>query len=397
MRECSQRNVLVGRSVFAGGRLTARLLEAWTAPECSITDVRILFVLGADPADLYVDSEGERLLNEREEAGSICGQCAPKYREFLQFARQLYDAQFNSTPIPLSRKRTPEERRKKLIALSLDGGGMRGLVSITCLLFASRRPAGRRVADGVRRLVHWEMKDEIFLDKSTMRRLLGKVVDKQTVRVNAVLDRVFGDPKDTFLQCPQRLSVPALDIATTPGKLVVFRNYPIRGKKNIEDIKFRDAARASSAAPTYFAPHPLGDSQFVDGFACCQLPTFRLEYDKSIQIGSDVQLGLVLSIGTGEPAESKRRYQSGSTIGGRSRHLADLAVLLMEQVVGHEKSVIQSAEDRCAASGIPFTRICPQGINVRIDQINDGKLIDMVWSSLLWLLSVSPPFFPSVP
>lgn len=82
------------------------------------------------------------------------------------------------------------------------------------------------------------------------------------------------------------------------------------------------------------------------------------EYDKSLQAGEDIQLNLILSIGTGEPAESKRRYQSGSSISHKGRHLRDMAVLLMEQVVGHEKSVIQCASDRCAASGIPFFRLC---------------------------------------
>jgi hypothetical protein len=59
-----------------------------------MTDVRILFVLGADPANLYIDSYGENKLADRQDAGSICAQCAQKYHEFLHFARQIYDAQF---------------------------------------------------------------------------------------------------------------------------------------------------------------------------------------------------------------------------------------------------------------------------------------------------------------
>ncbi|KAI6214138.1 hypothetical protein M3Y94_00233500 [Aphelenchoides besseyi] len=394
-------------------QLTTRLLDAWTAPECSITDVRILFFLGANPEALYENKEGDRLLEEREVTGTVCSLCSPKYQEFLQYAKQIYDAQFNSTPIRISQKRLKTEKRK-LFAVSLDGGGMRGLVSITCLLFASRRllgdeslpnladwfvgcstgsmlslalAKGNSLTDTF--FLYWEMKNEIFLDKSTMKRLFGNVVEKQTARVEGVLDRVFGDEKDTFAQCPKRLTVPTLDICTTPGRLHVFRNYPVRNKKTFEDVKLRDAARASSAAPTYFNAHEMGDHRFVDGslVANCPLNVLFAEYDKSLQAGQSIQLGLVFSIGTGEPAESKRRYRSGTSIGRRGRHLADLAVLLMEQVVGHEKSVIQSAEDRCAASGIPFTRICPVGINVRIDQIDDGKLIDMVWSSLLWLHS----------
>lgn len=91
--------------------------------------------------------------------------------------------------------------------------------------------------------LYWEMKNEIFLDKSTMKRLFGNVVDKQTIRVNNVLNRVFDD-EDTFLNYRQRLTVPALDVATTPGKLHVFRNYPIKNRAP-EDVSFRDVARAS--------------------------------------------------------------------------------------------------------------------------------------------------------
>ncbi|KHJ76004.1 hypothetical protein OESDEN_24377 [Oesophagostomum dentatum] len=44
------------------------------------------------------------------------------------------------------------------------------------------------------------------------------------------------------------------------------------------------------------------------------------------------------------------------------------------------------AEERCQAHNIPFIRISPKGINVRIDQIDDGKLMDMIWTAQLWLV-----------
>jgi predicted acylesterase/phospholipase RssA len=62
-----------------------------------------------------------------------------------------------------------------------------------------------------------------------------------------------------------------LDVATTPGKLHVFRNYPIKNRSP-EDVSFRDAARASSAAPTYFHPHIMGERKFVDGSLVANCP-----------------------------------------------------------------------------------------------------------------------------
>jgi hypothetical protein len=78
----------------------------------------------------------------------------------------------------------------------------------------------------------------------------------------------------------------------------------------------------------------MEDRKFVDGslVANCPLGILFGEYDKSLQIGEDIHLRLILSIGTGEPAETKRRYQSGSSISHKSRHIRDMAVLLMEQV-----------------------------------------------------------------
>lgn len=54
------------------------------------------------------------------------------------------------------------------------------------------------------------------------------------------------------------------------------RNYsftlPFGAALPDEDINFRDAARASSAAPTYFEPHVMGDHRFVDGSFVANYP-----------------------------------------------------------------------------------------------------------------------------
>lgn len=80
----------------------------------------------------------------------------------------------------------------------------------------------------------------------------------------------------------------------------------------------------------------MGERKFVDGslVANCPLGILFGEYDKSLQIGEEIRLRLILSIGTGEPAETKRHYQSGTSLGNKSRHIRDMAVLLMEQVSG---------------------------------------------------------------
>ncbi|CEF71037.1 85/88 kDa calcium-independent phospholipase A2 [Strongyloides ratti] len=412
--------------------LTSKLYEVWSDTQASITDVRLLFALGADPETLFVDDYGVNILNERKTNGSVCRLCASKYESFLENSQSIYDAQFKSIPIKLNTKDNTSssssfstdsaivssnntfdiKNDKRYIALSLDGGGMRGLVSVICLLFASRRIFGNEsLIDLVNWTIgtstgsllalslakghtlteaffnYWDVKNEIFLDKSTMARLFGNVVDKQTANVESVLERTFPSDVYTFKKYPKRLTVPALDISMTPAKLHIFRNYSYGDEEDFEDVTFKDAARASGAAPTYFHPHIMGDKKFVDGSlaANCPLNILFKEYDRCLQNKQECTLACIISIGTGEPEETNRRYKTGNSIKKRTQHLGHVTELLLEQVVGYEKSILECCEERCRANDIPFVRINPTGISDRIDQIDNGKLTDMIWKTLLWL------------
>ncbi|KIH44211.1 hypothetical protein ANCDUO_25770 [Ancylostoma duodenale] len=65
------------------------------------------------------------------------------------------------------------------------------------------------------------MKRQIFLEGSTMSRLLGDQVSVQTRNIEKVLSDCF--PTETFQQCDRRLTVPALDISMAPARLHIFR------------------------------------------------------------------------------------------------------------------------------------------------------------------------------
>uniref|UniRef100_A0A0K0G4X0 85/88 kDa calcium-independent phospholipase A2 (inferred by orthology to a human protein) n=1 Tax=Strongyloides venezuelensis TaxID=75913 RepID=A0A0K0G4X0_STRVS len=410
--------------------LSSKLYEVWGDTQASITDIRLLFALGANPSPLFDENYGEFKLNERKENGTVCRSCATKYESFLEHSTSIYEAQFKSTPIKLDCKDNTSSCAStnstmttstnvsinvsdtKYIALSLDGGGMRGLVSVICLLFASRRIFGDEslvnfvnwtIGTSTGSLLalslakghtlteaffnYWDVKNEIFLDKSTMARLFGNVVDKQTANVENVLERTFPSDRFTFKKYPKRLTVPALDISMTPAKLHIFRNYSYGNNDEFEDVTFKDAARASGAAPTYFHPHIMGNKKFVDGSlaANCPLNVLFKEYDRCLQNKQDCTLACIISIGTGEPEETNRRYKTGNSIKKRTQHLGHVTELLLEQVVGYEKSILECCEDRCRANNIPFFRINPTGISDRIDQIDNGKLTDMIWKTLLWL------------
>uniref|UniRef100_A0A914S449 PNPLA domain-containing protein n=1 Tax=Parascaris equorum TaxID=6256 RepID=A0A914S449_PAREQ len=320
-----------------------------------LLEVRILLTLGADPDNLYKDDYGQKELEDRIANGNVCAICAEKYNDFLQYAQMIHEAQFGQAPILIQRQR---RCKRGLIALALDGGGMRGLVSV----------------------------NEIFLDGSTVKRLFGNMVDRQTRNMENVLLKCFPD-EYTFLSCSKRLTVPALDISTTPAKLHVFRNYSVNNESLTEDTLFRDAARASSAAPTYFHPHIMDGRILVDGsfVANCPLNILFKEFDQCNRNGSTISLAAIISVGTGEPLATVRKYKSGSNITAKGKNIIHLSSLLLEQVVGHEQSGLESAKERCLAQNIPFVRLSPKGINVRIDQIDDGKLMDMIWTTLKYL------------
>lgn len=65
--------------------------------------------------------------------------------------------------------------------------------------------------------------------------------------------------------------------------------------------------------------------------------------------------------------------------------MAHLSTLILEQVVGQDLTTVEMAQERCVAQSIPFVRMSPKGINVRIDEVDDAKLMDMIWTTHLWL------------
>nr|CDJ83972.1 Patatin domain containing protein [Haemonchus contortus] len=394
--------------------MSAKLHDIWAAPQATITEARLLLTLGANPECLYKDDYGQKTLMDRVDSGTVCDKCVVKFHDFLEFAGTIYEEMCEQTPINIVRGR---KCTSGLLPMCMDGGGMRGLVSVVCLLFASKRLLGDETlvnyfdwlvgtstgsmlalstANGWTLtecfFLYWNMKRQIFLEGSTMSRLLGDQVTTQTRNIEKVLADCF--PTQSFQKCDRRLTVPALDISMAPAKLHIFRNYsftrPFGAPLDEEqDIMFKDAARASSAAPTYFEPFSYQGKKFVDGSFVANYPLNILfkEVDSFSRHNNKVKLAGVVSIGTGEPAQSERKYKSGTTIRSRAKNMAHLSTLILEQVVGQDLTTVEMAEERCHAHNIPFVRISPKGINVRIDQIDDGKLMDMIWTTQLWLVN----------
>ncbi|GMR44934.1 hypothetical protein PMAYCL1PPCAC_15129, partial [Pristionchus mayeri] len=397
-------------------QLGSKLLDVWESPSSHISELRMLLTLGANPSGLYEADSGRKTIEERKKTGSLCEACATQFEDFLDKAGVIYEEQFEQTPINIVRGRKLTEG---LLPMCCDGGGMRGLVSVVCLMFASRRLLGDEtltnyfdwlvgtstgsmlslaLAKGANLkesfFLYWDMKKQIFLEGSTMGRLFGDQVQQQTKNINECLERTF--PAEMMHACSRRLTVPALDISSTPARLHIFRNYsltcPFGVKLDPEvdkDYSFRDVTRSSSAAPTYFEPHNVDGMKLVDGsfVANCPLNVLFKEVDALRKHQNPVKLKGVFSIGTGEPERVERKYKNGTSIKKKALNIANLSTLILEQVCGHDLSVVEMARDRCHAQNIPFFRLSPSGINVRIDQVNDDKLLQMIWTTQVWLVN----------
>ncbi len=75
-------------------QLSTKLLDVWSCEHATITEIRILLVLGANPAKLYEDEHGARMLEERMLSGTLCPNCAALFQEFLDKALAIHEAQF---------------------------------------------------------------------------------------------------------------------------------------------------------------------------------------------------------------------------------------------------------------------------------------------------------------
>lgn len=217
--------------------------------------------------------------------------------------------------------------------LSLDGGGIRGLVTCRWLagvdhaLAAAGKPAipgsfdllagtstGGLVAcalalgrppDAIAAL-YLERRHDIFPGVarrlwSRATRLLsdGPSAPRYDGRgLEAVLADVFGDAR--LGECRVPTLVPAYD--TVARTAVVFKSF----KPEHMDLRVRDVCRATAAAPTYFPAHPLRvdgrDCALIDGGIVANNPTAcaiaeALRRDDNVECTRDL---VVASVGSGE-------------------------------------------------------------------------------------------------
>jgi len=84
-------------------------------------------------------------------------------------------------------------------------------------------------------------------------------------------------------------------------------NYFIPPENDCQEMKLWEAARATSAAPTFFEQFNYNSFQFVDGGMLANNPT-ELALQEIFATDADASIDYILSIGTGEPSMKITSY-----------------------------------------------------------------------------------------
>uniref|UniRef100_A0A670XYT1 phospholipase A2 n=1 Tax=Pseudonaja textilis TaxID=8673 RepID=A0A670XYT1_PSETE len=309
--------------------------------------------------------------------------------------------------------------------LSLDGGGVRGIVLIQFLI-AIEKAAGRPVKElfdwvagtstgGIlalaiihgkpmdyMRCVYFRMKDEVFRGSRPY----------ESEPLENFLKKEFGEhTKMTDIKSPKVMLTATL-CDRQPAELHLFRNYnPPEGRNKSrfrmmgsfqpmtkpEDQLVWQAARSSGAAPTYF--RPVG--RFLDGGLLANNPTLDAiteinEYNKSlIQKGQGdkvKKLGLVVSLGTGRapkvPVSSvdvfrpSNPWELAKTVYGAK----ELGKLVVDCCTDPDGPCVDRAAAWCEMIDAHYFRFNPSlETDIMLDEVSNTILVNMLWDTQIYI------------
>ena len=377
------------------------------AQEGDVTIVRMLLVFGANPNAR--NSQGKTPVELAQEmSGHHIGR--EKSIEAIQavIAAQTKEIAPLPTLDPLPAGST--------VLLSLDGGGVRGLVLAQLLLTLQYRvselhpncPHLSNLFDWVAgtstgaflalafvhfgasptqcRKLYFHFKNEALVGS---RVYPAKQMEKS-------LKEEFGDTdKMAGISGPRVIMTTCL-ADRLPPILHLMCNYggARDGQKAPSDLLIWEAARASSAAPTYF---PAFKKKFLDGGVMANNPTLDAMAEIFSQGQNDGQentkLGCVISFGTGIPPTT--HLSDGVSVVNPHNPLdlindleavKDLVDLFITQSTMSYGQEVTRSRAWCESMGTPFFRFSPPIDNIMLNETDDFKLIKMLYDTMLYTL-----------
>ncbi|CAD6190573.1 unnamed protein product [Caenorhabditis auriculariae] len=323
------------------------------------------------------------------------------------------EADYEGATLDHSEKETFNERlaeefaqkpRKMVNLLSMDGGGIRGLVIIQTMLEIERRlgeplfpyfdwvagtSTGSLIAAALSKglslqqllLSYIRFKDQVFE---------GFAPPFDTRLLETFIKEQIGEGPISDLKYP-RLMVSAVNALRFPVKLEFMRNYSPNDVDASEEIPLWVALRRSTSAPVFFNPC----DEYIDGGIIANNPTLDLltevqKFNSKAKLQEKkedhkVEINVVLSLGTGQIPLSPMMPLLLDSARPLQSMLAfkNLSMIFVDQATASEGAPVTRSRAWCDALSVPFFRLSAHLSHaVQLCTTNDVDVVTMMWDTL---------------
>ena len=330
----------------------------------------------------------------------------------VQTLQELMDLTDKASNAYKDAPQVPNLDPDSVFMLCLDGGGVRGLLSLQILMAIRNRmkelqPDCAPFQDYFDYLTGTSIGGLITLASSALnasleesRADLFKVVDYVfPLKPTFSLEAADGIAKGTFgltmnisdIKSP-RIIVHTVEASVNPPILHKVRNF---GKCK-SDWKVWEAGRATTAAPIYFPPH---DEKYVDGGVMANNPTLSAMTEvvqAAVEEKKQVKFGLVVSIGTGHgaplPVEHVGVYVPSisnlATIPHSLSALGSVMNLFIGQSTASDGEVVDCARAWCTSVGAHYYRLSPLLFTpIDLAEYKKGPIVQMLYEGVVFGLT----------
>uniref|UniRef100_A0A914WCH8 PNPLA domain-containing protein n=1 Tax=Plectus sambesii TaxID=2011161 RepID=A0A914WCH8_9BILA len=418
----------------ADGNNVLHLLCKWKIPYPML--IKTSFIFGVDPT--AKNKAGQTPMDVLTSTPRNA-----KYNSFQEEAAAALQQALDVTEAFTLRARPDSVKGDQFNLLSLDGGGIRGVITARTLQMIERM-----VGRDVHECFHWyagtstggiiatmlgvlkrspEYCWQLYLNRkrdmfsgSKLKRVYDIIMGADKNSTQNLEDLIrnelqiamtsMGQNKSSYTMQDiaahkgfPKLTIVSLDVTHKPARPTYFRNY--------EHLEFTDQfiaeetrlatelgvwtpialtkiLRATSAAPTYFLPVSEDNRRFVDGGLTANNPisvlvqecdTLSLHPAGAFR-GIRNHVTLALSLGTGGKAAALRAEHSGL--------YGDIQLfkLFKEQSLGKDGKDHERARARFMSEQVPYLRLSPVGINVGLATVENSDVMTMLWETDAYML-----------